>query len=298
VTRVKLSNYRSIAACDVQLGALTFLCGPNGSGKSNFLDAVRLVADALRTSLDQALRERGGFQAVLRQAPQRPDRFSIHLEIRLPDGQKGHFTCEVRREGEDSSIHSEECEVGSAFYRVVEGKVAGTTLQNPPPPQGDGFYLVRAAGWPEFRPAFELLSSMGVYSFNLDKLLGPHARDTGELLARDGSNLTSVLARLAQVQEGETKQRIEEYLQGMVPGIEGVDPVLDEGGSRRKFHQRLEQEQTPWSFTAVHMSDGTLRALGILVALFQAKVNRRVKVAELDKAMRRPCVIGSPPRVS
>ncbi|WP_343414230.1 AAA family ATPase [Candidatus Amarolinea dominans] len=48
--RVVLQNYKSIAGCDVQLGPLTFLVGPNGAGKSNFLDALRFVADALRTS--------------------------------------------------------------------------------------------------------------------------------------------------------------------------------------------------------------------------------------------------------
>src|SRR3954468_7995627 len=58
--RVVLSNYRSIAACDVRLGPLRFLVGPNGSGKSNFLDALRFVADSLQTSVDHALRERGG----------------------------------------------------------------------------------------------------------------------------------------------------------------------------------------------------------------------------------------------
>jgi len=58
--RVVLKDYKSIKACNVSLGSLAFLVGPNGSGKSNFLDALRFVADALRTSLDHAMRERGG----------------------------------------------------------------------------------------------------------------------------------------------------------------------------------------------------------------------------------------------
>lgn len=60
LTRVVLRNYKSIAACDVSPAQLTFLVGPNGSGKSNFLDALRFVADAVRFSLDHALRDRGG----------------------------------------------------------------------------------------------------------------------------------------------------------------------------------------------------------------------------------------------
>ena len=66
LTRVVLRNYKSIAACDVSPAQLTFLVGPNGSGKSNFLDALRFVADAVRFSLDHALRDRGGIGEVRR----------------------------------------------------------------------------------------------------------------------------------------------------------------------------------------------------------------------------------------
>ncbi|HEX2095507.1 MAG TPA: AAA family ATPase [Longimicrobiaceae bacterium] len=60
IERVILRNYKSIAACDVTLSKLTYLVGPNGSGKSNFLDALRFVTDSLQSSLDHALRDRGG----------------------------------------------------------------------------------------------------------------------------------------------------------------------------------------------------------------------------------------------
>jgi len=60
LTRVVLRQYKSIAGCDVRLGPLTCLLGPNGSGKSNFVDALRLVRDALSDSLDNALSRRGG----------------------------------------------------------------------------------------------------------------------------------------------------------------------------------------------------------------------------------------------
>ncbi|NBC31104.1 MAG: AAA family ATPase [Alphaproteobacteria bacterium] len=40
IKRITIRNYKSIAACKVDLGPLMFLVGPNGSGKSNFLDAL------------------------------------------------------------------------------------------------------------------------------------------------------------------------------------------------------------------------------------------------------------------
>ena len=75
IKRVILKNYKSIAACDVQLQPLTFLVGRNGSGKSNFLDALRFVADALNSSLGHALRDRGGINDVRRRSRGTPKPF-------------------------------------------------------------------------------------------------------------------------------------------------------------------------------------------------------------------------------
>src|SRR5436853_1945700 len=83
LTRVLLENYKSIARCDVTLGPLTFLVGPNGSGKSNFLDALRLVSESLRSSLDHALRDRGGIKEVRLRSGGHPTHFGLRLEFRL-----------------------------------------------------------------------------------------------------------------------------------------------------------------------------------------------------------------------
>src|SRR6516165_1847375 len=91
ISRVTIRNYKSIAACQVNLLELMFLVGPNGSGKSNFLDALRFVADALRNSLDHALRDRGGIQEVRRRSGGHPNHFSISLEFQLPDGTTGRY---------------------------------------------------------------------------------------------------------------------------------------------------------------------------------------------------------------
>jgi predicted ATPase len=64
LTRVRIKNYRSIAECDVTLSPLTVLVGPNGSGKSNFLDALRLLSDAVATTPYQAVDTHGGLTAI------------------------------------------------------------------------------------------------------------------------------------------------------------------------------------------------------------------------------------------
>src|SRR5215207_9630772 len=109
IRRVVLQNYRSIAACDVRLRPLTVLVGPNGSGKSNFLDALRFVSDALRTSLDLAVRQREGIDEVVRRDTA-DARFGIRLDFSLPKAGLGHYAFSIRaRSLGGYEVEREEC---------------------------------------------------------------------------------------------------------------------------------------------------------------------------------------------
>lgn len=55
IENVSLTNYKSIGDVSVTLRPLTVIVGRNGSGKSNFLDSLHFVAEALLTTLGQAI---------------------------------------------------------------------------------------------------------------------------------------------------------------------------------------------------------------------------------------------------
>src|SRR5580698_8260138 len=110
ITRLTLRNYKSIAACRLNLGPLTFLVGPNGSGKSNCLDSLRLVAESLRTSLDHALRDRGTIKEVRRRSGGHPNHFAIRLDLTVPGGAAGHYSFQVgAKESGGFEVQTEEC---------------------------------------------------------------------------------------------------------------------------------------------------------------------------------------------
>jgi predicted ATPase len=269
ITRVRLKNYRSIERCDVPLEALTFLVGPNGAGKSNFVDALRLVGDALRTSLDHAMRERGGVKQVRRRSSGHPTHFGIRVDVRLRDGQIGFYAFEVgaRPQG-DFVVSHEKCVLGGHRYEIREGVVTIAPTEVAPPAAPDRLYLVNAAGLPAFRPLYDALSSMGFYSLSPEQMRALQPPDKGDLLARDGRNVASVLERLQSMHPA-AKSRIEEYLGRIVPGMAGVEASRVAHLETVEFRQAVEGAAHPWVFPANNMSDGTLRALGILVALFQ-----------------------------
>ena len=279
ITRVVLNNYKSIASCDVRLQPLTFLVGHNGAGKSNFLDALRFVADALNSSLDHALRDRGGINDVRRRSRGHPTHFLIRLEFTLSESLNGHYAFRIgarkRDEPGEYRVQMEECVIQNQkeYFRVNNGVVT-TSARVAPAAATDRLYLVNASGLPEFRPVYDALSRMGFYNLNPDKIRDLQAPDPRDVLTRDGDNLTSVFNQLSSP----VKTVIEEYLALVVPGVHRVDVKKFGPKETLEFRQDVAGDKNRWSFLANNMSDGTLRVLGILVALFQGNQNTQKRV--------------------
>lgn len=281
---MRLRHYRSIASCDVVLGDLTLLVGPNGSGKSNFLDSLRLTAQALKENLDNALRERGGISEVRRRSRGHPTHFGISVNFTI-DGRRGEYKFQVAAvSGGDFKISREECEIQydgeehlemydrnlparkKHFFSIRDGKLTASSEPILPKVQDDRLFLVSASGIDAFREVFDGLSNVNVYNINPDAMRHLQKPESGELLRRDGSNVASVIERLRR-EAPETKERIEAYLSRVVEGVTGVDRHGYGSWETVIFRQKVAGDAAPWTFQATSMSDGTLRALGVLTAL-------------------------------
>ena len=274
LTRVCLSNYKSIATCDVALPQIAFLVGPNGSGKSNFLDALRFIADALSSNLDHALRIRGGIDLVQRKPHKGSEPFGMRLHLELPAcrgwyaltiGAKGEFGYEVRRE---------ECHLVQRknsrkhFFRVERGKVVDASVSDAPKAEADRLYLVTVSGLKAFRSAFDALAGMRSSNPIPDRIRPIQPPASARSLHRDGSNLASVLGSLEK-RSPSFKTRIDQYLGSIVPGIAKTGRWPKDTDETIEFWQDVGDGRKPFRLPASSMSDGTLRTLGILLALFQ-----------------------------
>ena len=295
ITRVGLRNYKSIAACDVELPPLTCLVGPNGSGKSNFLDALRFVAQALRYSPEHALRERGGINEVRRRSRGHPNHFTIRVGFHVPHA-AGWYAFEIgaRPKGR-YFIRREQCVVQAAdpersgFFRIEDGRHRGSSIPHPAPTGGsDRLYLLPASGYEAFRPVYDTLAGMGFYNLNPAQIRELQSPDPGDLLDRDGGNIASVLDRLKS-QSPSDMGRIGDYLSRVVPGTYGVEPRTIGPKLTLEFRQRVRGDPNPWRFLANNVSDGTLRVVGVLAALFQrpgaSRSARLVGIEEPETAL-------------
>ncbi len=271
IRRVTLRNYKSIASCRIDLPRLAFLIGPNGSGKSNFLDSFRFVADSLKTSLDHALRDRGTIKEVRRRSGGHPNHFSIRLDFSLPDATTGHLSFRIgaRKDG-GFEVQNEECrmiggDMKEHFYHVRSGIVEKSSLPLLPAALPDRLFLVAASGLAEFRPAFDALSRIEVYNLNPNEIKTMQKPDAGELLRREGGNIASVFQNL----DSEHQKRINQYLARIVKGLSEAQTKILGSQETIEFRQAVKGQKHPWTFLASSMSDGTLRAFGVLVAIFQ-----------------------------
>lgn len=273
INRVVLRNYKSIGNCDVRLGPLTYLVGENGSGKSNFLDALHLVRDALSGSLDNALNERGGLSEVRRRSSGHPNHFGIRIEFSLKSGENGHYAFNVGALKERGyEVQAEECVIEGIgkgpYFKIDRGKVQATSEATFPSVTSDRLALVAASGLTAFRPVFDGLTAMGFYNLNPKLMRELQKPQEGRLLKPAGENIASVIGHLERVAKGQLSI-VQEYLQTVVPMVHGVERKQVGPMETLEFRQEMTGAKHPWRFLAQNMSDGTLRALGILVALFQ-----------------------------
>lgn len=272
-----LRNYKSIGACDVSLGPLTVFVGPNGSGKSNFVDALRFVSDSLNVTLGHALRERGGVQNVRKRSRGHPTHFGIRLDLDLADARTATYAFTVGAEADGGFVVArEECHIspsrplGPPVELVVEaGEVKSASCEVHSVLERDRLSLVTVSALPEFRPLYDALCATAFYNINPERIRELQDPDPGQVLLRDGRNIASVLREISRRKGCDVVQRINERLAAIGSGVVEVRPCSFGPKETLEFLEEGGDDDAPWRFYAASMSDGTLRALGVLVAVHQ-----------------------------
>jgi predicted ATPase len=277
LTKVTVSNYKSIASCEVHLGPLTFLVGLNGSGKSNFIDAIKFCRDALTAPLNQAFAIRGStVYRVSSLNDGAPRGFALRFDLLLPGGDSAHYSFSIAPEAQRPfGVRQEECVVKDAMGRIKDAfKRRGSSVSGAKFAERleatDRLHLLKASSDLPFRHVFDALEGMEFYEPVLEMIKAPELSSSTDVLESHGSNIASVFEKIGR-EYPDTKSRIEDYLRQILPGLRDVAVETVDAYKYLRFEQDL-QEGGSRTFTASGMSDGTLRAMAILVALFQRSI--------------------------
>ena len=282
ITRVQVKNFRNLADIDVQLGPLTVLVGRNGTGKSTFLDVLRFVRDSLRLGLDTAISQRGGVSAIRRWSPRgRTNDIEITLETKLGTQLARYSILIGTGQQEKRRVKHELLEMfinstrllnsfetkGGKWITVPTNFPAGFSSIAGSPISTDNLMLPSLAFiLREFSVVRDQLTKTDFYAVFPNTLRLPQKMTGEAMLSEDGNNLATTLRDIKK--HSQFYSDLAAALGQVVEGVHDIR-VKEVGGYLvTELEHEAENEQTAW-FPLAQESDGTLRVLGLLAALYQ-----------------------------
>jgi predicted ATPase len=295
IRRLIVEGFRSIRSEVVDFDNPTFLVGRNGSGKSNLIDALAFVGECMASPLPEVFSRRGGGRVVCYGASRlsRPGTLrtlGIGVVLGAIDGgiTTARYSFEIAPTGYDRSsylVEREQCVIeghGSRrdWFERIKGEPFRSSAGGLQPQLSDeALALPLVGGDSRFAPLFRGLEGVRAYSIAPERLREWQVPDSGRTLLGDGSNVASVLQRIKD-NDPDDLQRMRELLEAIVPTIKQID--VKEYGSRLglEFIQRWDDGPISLTLDASSMSDGTLRALGLLAAVYQGQTLSLIAIEE------------------
>ena len=297
IERIGIKNYRSLGDVDVELGPLTVLVGPNASGKSNFVDALKFIGDALNARLEAAIVNRRGFSQLRRHRARVLTLELLMMEVPWLRVESAPASYAVELEANRDAdlglrIRREYCRVGTddgmAEYRTYKGKwlkrpvepqrkepvdlevetIRRLFSRTLPAPQDE--LALRLLGlFPSFHRVERYLRDIRIYTLTPDSLRTPQSLTKGQALSATGDNLAIVL-RQDFPDGSEDRILLCNAFSMIVDGA--VDFRVRNAGSRLVIEVGHRQPGgKEHYFDAAVESDGTLRILALLAALYQKR---------------------------
>ena len=300
VRQLILKRFRSIPSERVEFDNPTFLVGQNGSGKSNFADVFSFLADAMALPLQSVFDKRGGIAVVRNRTSARSYPPNLGLAVSFGSLNGGvtaaRYSFEIRAlKNYGFEVVREQCRIlandgTKHWFDRDKTKFMSSAAGLEPALDPSALGLLVIGGDARFAPVLRALGGMRVYAIEPAKLRDMQDPDSGVSLRSDGSNTASVLQEIERQDPDEIK-RICEILATIVPKTTLVVPKKHGNKLSLEFTQEW-TEKDRLKFEAFSMSDGTLRALGLLTAVYQ-RPRPTVLVIEEPEATMHPGALGA-----
>lgn len=284
IEKIYITNFKSHAHTEIELGRVTALVGPNGCGKTSLLLATYCLGLLAQQSIDQTFNQ---------------ELDASHLLRRGTD----HFDCEMLgRENETPwrwavsfvDLFKDAAPFGTTEWKWGTGKLHRDGVEDPSAPKANEDYqkVVQAMGpIAYFKPSFSKLSSPS------------YSEEVAPQVDRDGGDLASAVAYLI-LTKPESYLAIEASLQTIIPTMKRirVRPAKVKRRERKVLsvndlkvpydeehefigHELIFDTTSADSIPAHAMSDGTLISLGLLTLLHGPRSPKTILFDDLEQGL-------------
>lgn len=255
LSRFILKGFKSIAACDLELGSLNILIGPNGAGKTNFVEFFKMIRQMLEGNLQLYVSRQGGPDALLHFGRKNTEK----IEAQLYFGNNGYF-CTWEPTKDNRLMFTNE-----AFWQY--GSTGPVTI-------GSGHFETRSgeengAGIARF--IHPTMQQWRVYHFHdtsdTSFVKQRHAINDNSYIRSDARNLAAFLYLLKQVHSTHYRKIVNTIrLAAPFFGDFYLRPQPDNKGL---IELEWTEKGQDIPFKAHHLSDGTLRFICLATVLLQ-----------------------------
>ncbi len=269
ITKLSVSNFRSLGTVEFAPGALNFIVGVNGSGKSNLLRALTFMREAVRIGLPGAVTSQGGIESVRRHSGGHPRNVNIDITAKLDSG-TANYGFEIT--GDKNEEYRVKREWGSVVageertrFRVEHGRWDGPKNMRPRLDE-QSLAITAIGGDARIKPLWDFLANTMVYAIYPDVLREPQKFSSETPMMPRGENWLSILH---QQFEMDWKADLVAALGKLTGDIDDVRVTKTSSFLMAEFrHERPKKKAKKWFGTDLE-SDGTLRVAGLLTALLQ-----------------------------
>ncbi|SUA32571.1 Putative ATPase [Mycolicibacterium smegmatis] len=293
---IELRNFLSFKRATLSFSDFIALVGPNASGKSNAVAAIRLLREIPSYGLPLAIARRGGFDQLRHRSRGHPNDPSLKLTFEIEGSvRKSHYSLSLGAvKGGQYRVKKES---GRVFY--ADGGRSGfdrgeesvhSYVEHPKWPRkefsfGTGSSLAGQSALPAALVAGTTISAvlqrLQTVEVNPAKVAELQEPSSTEIFESDGSNVASIFESFDKT----TRQEVTERLAAIVPGIVSIEVARLADKLTLRFKQASSDGAPAREFLAKQMSDGTLRAFSILVALLQDKQSGLLVIEEPEIAI-------------
>lgn len=314
LSRLKVSEFRSLADVDIPLGALTVLVGPNGSGKTNVLNVLRFLATTVRFDLSDAIEEWGGFTRIKRQNIRSNDSDVVievngqlteysssnaldEYELRFNTDKNGSLTrsesfCFKRTQGRGRriTISGTQVDIGPDNKEEIDTDTTESLIRR----DSRRFATTHTTGLSTLprlsdeeggegiRALAEFLSSMRVLEPDMNKARRP-SRPVPGRLKNDARNLAAALHHLSFT-DRESFDSLLREMRYCLPGLDNIE-FSEVGGSGPAVVVALRESGVSSPIYLSDASFGTVRLLALLTALHEPDPPPFTAIEEVDHGL-------------
>jgi len=268
LSKLRVQHYKSLFDTEVDLEPLTVFIGPNGSGKSNICEALAILSDFLQRLIDIG-HNAAYIKDFFAQSLQVVSKNQPSIESKFWHGKSDYLSFEVSTLPKTENHHSEKSE-----------NILDLLMHLDYPQQNVSLNIFKETGsrTDKFTPSLReflvsnnypnshienALKKVNIYDFS-PVYLSSNIQSTGSM-ERTGQGIAYALVDILHANR-KSFDELEERLTRLVPNIQRI--VLPRANNQT-FLLELIDRYSQHHIPASDISDGTLRILAFLTALYQ-----------------------------